>query len=49
MNTPPAVGFMSPKMFLSVVVFPQPFAPMMQTNSPRSTVNDAPWTISFLW
>ena len=44
-TSPPAWG-KSPIMALSVVVFPQPFAPMMHTNSPRSTENDTPWTIS---
>lgn len=49
MSTSPAVGFISPKTVFKVVVLPQPFAPMMQTNSPCSTVNDTPWTISVLW
>ena len=38
----PSAQGKSPIMAFSVVVLPQPFAPMMHTNSPRSTENDTP-------
>ena len=41
-HLPVRTGAKSPIMAFSVVVLPQPFAPMMHTNSPRSTENDTP-------
>ncbi len=40
MKTLPEVAVSSPASTLRMVVLPQPEWPMMQTNSPRSSVND---------
>jgi hypothetical protein len=40
MNTWPLVAVSSPASTFRMVVLPQPEWPMMQTNSPRSSVND---------
>ena len=45
-ETVPPKGLRMSRMVFIVVDLPQPLAPMMQTNSPSSTVKLTPWTIS---